>query len=257
MNQNQIVGYHSEWNLVCPGGFDYQRMAQVRGKLCWEKIQKVSGIRIELSFDHQFLNSVQAFLDMLLRAHGVRFSMEKPFILLVAEKETLDKVPENINAVKFLNRIEGVEAVLTCPEELEVQGDRIAYRGRIATVIYLDMKNDTLIKIGADHNIEPLLTGIRQGIVVNPRGIEPLGAKGLFEAVTGELSLLLSPAIVKHTPWTRLFYPRKTTGPKGELIPDLVEWVRDHWPKVVLKPVYGFSGRGIFVGSQSTTPSYI
>jgi len=254
MNQSEIIGYHSEWNLVCPGGFDYQRMAQVRGKLCWQRIQKISGIRIELSFDHPFLNPVQSFLDMLLRAHRMRFSREKPFILLVAEKETLDKVPENINAIKFLNRIEDVEAVLTCPEELEIQGDRVAYRGRAATVIFLDMKNDALVKIGADHSIEPLLTGIKHGIVVNPRGIEPLGVKGLFEAVTGELSSLLSPAIVKHTPWTRLFYPRKTTGPKGELIPDLVKWARDHWTKVVLKPVYGFSGRGIFVGSQSAAP---
>lgn len=254
MNQHQIIGYHSEWNLVCPGGFDYQRMAQERGKLCWQRIQKISGIPIELSFDHQLLNPVQSFLDMLLRAHRVRFSREKPFILLVAEKETLDKVPENINAVKFLNRMAGVEAVLTCPEDLEIQKDCVNYRGRAATVIYLDMKNDTLIKVGAEHNIEPLLTGIRHGIVVNPRGIEPLGAKGLFEMVTGELRSLLSPTIVKHTPWTRLFYPRKTTGPEGEMISDLVEWVRDHWAQVVLKPVYGFSGRGIFVGPQSVTP---
>jgi len=254
MNQNQIIGYHSEWNVVCPGGFDYQRMAQERGKLCWQRIQKIAGIRIELSFDHPLLNPVQSFLDMLLRAHRVRFSREKPFILLVAEKETLDKVPENINAVKFFNRIEGVEAALTCPEELENQGDRVTYRGQAATVIFLDMKNDTLVKIGTDHSIEPLLTGIRHGIVVNPRGIEPLGAKGLFEVVTGELSSRLSPTIVKHTPWTRLFHPRKTTGPEGELIPDLVEWARDHWTEVVLKPVYGFSGRGIFVGPQSATP---
>jgi hypothetical protein len=80
--------------------------------------------------------------------------------------------------------------------------------------------------------------------------MEPIGAKGIFEVVTGELSTLLSPSTVKHTPWTRLFYPRRTTGPNGELIPDLVEWVRDHWEEIILKPAYGYSGKGIFVGPQ-------
>jgi hypothetical protein len=34
------------------------------------------------------------------------------------------------------------------------------------------------------------------------------------------------------------------------LIGDLVEWVRDHWQEIILKPVYGYSGEGIFVGIQ-------
>ena len=52
MNPDQLVGYHSEWNLVCPGGCDYQRMAQERGKLCWDRIKKISDIKIELDFDN-------------------------------------------------------------------------------------------------------------------------------------------------------------------------------------------------------------
>jgi hypothetical protein len=118
------------------------------------------------------------------------------------------------------------------------------------TVIFLDINNDVLIKIATKHHIEPLLKAVRKGIVVNPRGMEPMGAKGVFEAVTGELKSLLSSSTIKHTPWTRLFYPRATTGPNGELITDLVEWVRDHWGKIILKPVYGYSGKGILVGRQ-------
>ena len=251
MNSAQLVGYHSEWNLVCPGGFDYQRMAQERGKLCWDRVKNVSGIDLELDFDHPLLKPVPSFLDMLLRAHRLRFGREKPFILLVAEKDTLDKVPENINVVKFLNRMEGVGAALTCPEELEKQGDHVTYLGQVATVIFLDMNNEVLLKIGQKQDIEPLLTGIKKGIVVNPRGLTPLSAKGIFEAVTGEVRSLLSPCTVRHTPWTRQFYPRKTTGPQEESISDLVAWVREHWQEIVLKPVYGHSGRGIFVGSQS------
>ena len=67
-------GYHAEWNLGCPGGWDYQRMAQERGKLCWNKVKKISGIEIELNLDHPLLNPVPSFSNMLLRSHGIRFS---------------------------------------------------------------------------------------------------------------------------------------------------------------------------------------
>ena len=246
-----IKGYHAEWNLGCPGGWEYQRMAQERGELCWERVKQITGIQIQLNFDHPLLNPVPRFLDMLIRAHQSRFHEEKPFILLVAEEETLDKVTENINLVQYLNRREGVKAAMTCPERVETSGDCVTYEGQNVTVIFLDMNNDVLLKIGTNHDIEPLLTGIRKGIVVNPRGMEPLGAKGIFEVMTGELSNLLSPSTVNHTPWTRLLYPRATTGPDGQLIPDLLAWVRDHWEEIILKPVYGYSGKGILVGAES------
>jgi hypothetical protein len=247
---NNFKGYHAEWNLGCPGGWEYQRMAQERGKLCWKRIKQFSGLKIELNYEHPILNPVPSFLDMLLRAHRLKFHREKPFVLLVAEAETLDKVTENINLVKYLNRMEGVHAALTCPEDLETRGDDISYKGHKVTVIFLDINNDVLMKIATKHNIEPLFAAVRKGIVVNPRGMEPMGAKGVFEVVTGELKSLLSSSTIKRTPWTRLFYPRATTGPNGELITDLVEWVRDHWEKIILKPVYGYSGKGILVGLQ-------
>ena len=154
MNPDQLVGYHAEWNLVCPGGCDYQRMAQERGKLCWDRIKSASDVKIELDFDHPLLKPVSSFLDMLLRAHNFRFPREKPFILLVAEKDTLDKVPENINVIKFLNQMEGVNAALTCPEELEQRGDRVIFRGQAATAIFLDLNNDVLLEIGETEDIE-------------------------------------------------------------------------------------------------------
>jgi hypothetical protein len=52
----------------------------------------------------------------------------------------------------------------------------------------------------------------------------------------------------KHTPWTRQFNPRSTTGPDGEPIDDLVGWAREEWHRLVLKPAHGYSGHGIFVG---------
>jgi hypothetical protein len=225
-------------------------MAQVRGELCWRRIRRAADIDLELIFDHPLLNPVPALLDLLLRAHKNTSPDEDPFVLLVAEAETLDQVTENMNLVEYLNRMDGIMAALTSPEGLELRGDDVTYRGKKATVIFQDMNNDTLLKIGETQPIKPMLTAVKQGIVVNPRGMEPVGAKGVFEAVTADVGAALSASTVSRTPWTRQFHPRRTTGPRGEPISDLVEWTRDHWEEIILKPVYGYSGRGIFVGVQ-------
>ena len=54
---------------------------------------------------------------------------------------------------------------------------------------------------------------------------------------------------VARTPWTRRFFERATTGPRGEAIDNLIEWTRKHWPYLVLKPERGYSGIGVKVGA--------
>ena len=57
---------------------------------------------------------------------------------------------------------------------------------------------------------------------------------------------------MRRTPWTRKFHPRRTDGPKGEAIDDLIEWTRKRWDGLVLKPERGYSGRGVRVGGVHT-----
>lgn len=98
-----FIGVHSEWNLGSPGGWDYQRMTQEIGKACWEKVRSLSGIDLELDFEHPLLNPLTGFLQMLLRAQRARHGSGKAFILVVAEEDTLDAVVENQNLAKALN----------------------------------------------------------------------------------------------------------------------------------------------------------
>jgi len=118
----------------------------------------------------------------------------------------------------------------------------------------MDFNADKLIKIAEKEDVKPIKEAIRQGILVNPRGMEPLGAKGLFEVITERYRDQLSQDTLKHTPWTRQFYPRSTTGLEGEPIEDLVAWAEEHWDDVVLKPAHGYSGHGIFVGYKKGNP---
>ena len=71
----------------------------------------------------------------------------------------------------------------------------------------------------------------------------------MFEVITGPSPTRFHPETVRRTPWTRRFFSRRTTGPRGETIRDLVEWTRQNWPNLVLKPERGYSGIGVKVGA--------
>jgi len=246
--RKEFLGYHSEWNLGSPGGWDYQRMAQITGKLSWKKIRDASGIKIDLDFDDPMLNPVPSFAQTLLRNHNMRYGTASASIALVAERETLEKVGENIHFVDYLNGLDGVTAFLTSPERLEEKNGDIFFEEHKITTIFADFNNNVIVKLRKKHDLSAFLTAIRKGLVVNPRGMEPVGNKGVFEAVTDAYRDSMSPTTVKRTPWTRLFFSRATVGPNGEEIPDLIEWVKKNWEYTILKPVDGHSGKGIIIG---------
>lgn len=246
----EFLGYHSEWNMGSPGGWDYQRMAQEIGKFSWQKIKQKSGIDIELDFDHPILNPVPAFARILLEAHQRNFGKQKPFIALVAEEETLQKVGENIRFIQYLNSLPNVSACLISPDKLELKNNQIFVGKNTITLIFLDFNNNVIVKLKKKYNLRPLIEAIRKGLVINPRGMEPIGAKDIFEAVTAEYRDIMSETTFKRTPWTRQFLPRSTTGPEEEKIPDLIKWAKDNWANIILKPVHGYSGKGIIIGHK-------
>ena len=246
-----FVGYHSEWNLGSPGGWDYQRITQEIGRSCWEKIRAKTGLDLELDFGHPLLNPLPGFLNMLLRAQRLRHGDRKAFILVVAEEETLETVIENLNLVKSLNAVDGVESAICAPHEPEITSEGVCFRGKEVTTLFMDFNTDTLLKIHEKKDCSALIEAVRRGILVNPRGMESINTKAIFEVVTGPLRDRLSRTTVDRTPWTRYFFPRKTTAPDGSPVEDLVEWTRKHAYELVLKPAHGYSGHGVFVGPLS------
>ena len=246
----KIKGYHGEWNMGSPGGWDYQGTAQLLGKMAWDLILENIDVGVDLDFGHPQINAVPGFARMMLRAHRNRHGRNPVHAVLLAETETLDVVLENKNFVNYLNSMDGVKASLAGPGHLSLRNGKVCCKGEESTVIFMDFNMNTLIEIGQEEDTEPIKKAIRQGILVNPRGMEPLGAKGLFEAITEKYKGLLSETTVEHTPWTRQFYPRSTTGPEGEIIEDLPGWAENHWKGLVLKPAHGYSGHGIFVGPK-------
>ena len=243
-----VKGYHGEWNMGSPGGWEYQRIAQILGKMAWDLIQQNVELDVEVDFDDPQINAVPGFARMLLRAHKNRHGKNPVHAVLLAEAETLDVVLENKNFVEYMNSMDGISASLAGPGHLTLKNGKVLCKGKEATVIFMDFNLDTLVKIGTEEDIGPIKEAINQGILVNPRGMEPLGAKGMFEVLTDTARLELSEDTRMHTPWTRQFFQRSTTDPAGKNVDDLVDWTAENWPDLVLKPAHGYSGHGIFVG---------
>jgi hypothetical protein len=247
-DMEDFLGYHSEWNLGSPGGWDYQRVTQVIGKEVWKRLNEIKEIGVDLDFDHPLLYPIDGFVAMLLAAHHRREGRNPGVIAVVAEEESLKDVSENINLAAKLTEIEGITGVLLAPHELEWKNGRVCHKGNPVSLIFLDFNTDILLSLHRKQNLSPLLAAVREGRVINPRGTEPINVKSTFELITGPCRDRFHPETVRRTPWTRKFHPRKTEGPGGEAIGDLTEWTRNHWDGLVLKPERGYSGKGVRVG---------
>ena len=243
-----FLGYHSEWNLGSPGGWDYQRITQIIGKAVWLKLNEISPIAVDIDFDHPLLFPVDGFVEMLLDVHRTREGSNPGIIAVVAEEETLESVTENRNLATRLSSFEGITGALMAPQEMELKNSRVCYHGKPISVIFMDFNTDVLLNLHRRHDLTPLLQAVRERRVINPRGTEPINVKSMFEVITDTNHNQFHPDIVQRTPWTRQFYARRTSGPKGEPIEDLIEWTRSHWNDLVLKPERGYSGKGVRVG---------
>jgi len=244
-----FLGYHSEWNLGSPGGWDYQRITQEIGKAVWQRLFENGSIDFELDFDHPMLFPVNGLVNLMVEAHRKREGSSPGLIAVVAEEETLEDVVENRNLAKALDGIDGISGALTAPQWLESRNGRVCYRGEPVSVVFMDFNTDVLLALHRKHGLSPMLQAVREGRVINPRGTEPINVKSMFEVVTDpEVNGCFHKETVDRTPWTRRFFPRATTGPDGEAVPDLVEWTRRNWNNLVLKPERGYSGKGVRVG---------
>ena len=241
-------GYHSEWNLGSPGGWDYQRLTQEIGKAVWQQINRIKSTGVDLDFDHPCFSPVHGLVDILVEAHRSRSGSNSGLIAVVAEEETLADVTENINLAKHLDALNGISGVLCAPHELELKNGSVCWQGQPVSLIFMDFNTDVLMKLHRKQDLSAVIQAVGEGRIINPRGTEPFNTKSMFEVITDNFRDRFHKEIVQRTPWTRLFYDRETTGPDGKAIDSLIEWTRGNWDDLVLKPVRGYSGHGVRVG---------
>jgi len=221
---------------------------EIIAKATWDALNRIVPIDLELDFDHPQLHPVMGFVKMLLEIHRRKEGNNPGLIAVTAEEETLEDVTENINLAKRLDDIEGITGVLAAPHEFELMNGVVCHQGRPVSLIFMDFNNDVFLKLHHRQDLSPLLQAVKENRLINPRGTEPINVKSMFEVITGSHINRFHPETIKRTPWTRRFFPRRTEGPDGKPIYDLIEWTRQHWQDLVLKPERGYSGIGVKVG---------
>ena len=148
----------------------------------------------------------------------------------------------------------GVPAIVCAPDELEYDG-RALRRGefRIDLVYKRVIIHELLARCGESH---PLLRAYADGRVclVNSPRCKPLHKKAAFELLTDEgragwFTSEEREVIRACVPWTRRVFERETTH-EGRRV-ELVEHVRRHRERFVLKPNDDYGGRGLFFGAKA------
>jgi len=176
----EFLGYHSEWNLGSPGGWDYQRVTQIIGKAIWHRVNEIHPMKIKLDFDHPLLFPINGVVEMLAEAHRSREGHNSGLIAVVAEEETLEDVTENKNLALRFNEIDGLSGALMAPQELELKDGRVCWKGRPVSIIFMDFNTDVLLALHRRHDLSPVLQAVQERRVINPRGTEPINVKSMF-----------------------------------------------------------------------------
>jgi hypothetical protein len=153
----------------------------------------------------------------------------------------------------------GLPTIICTPDELEYSQGRLQRGDFVIDLVYKRIViHEFLSRYDATH---PLVEAYLNHDVclINPFRCKILHKKASFELLTDELSQpwFSSPqraAINASIPWTRRMVERKTSCRGTQT--DLVEYVRKHRDRLILKPNDDYGGRGIFFGARSSESAW-
>jgi hypothetical protein len=143
----------------------------------------------------------------------------------------------------------GIEAICATTEELAYDGSVLRAGGEPVHLVYRRVLVDDLTD-------SDLLAAMRDGraCVVNPPRARVANNKKLF-ALLGDdrFAHLVAPrdaeVIAATIPWTRVLRPGRAGY--GEWVVDLLEFVADNRPRLVLKPASEYGGHGVRLGIET------
>jgi len=208
------------------------------------------------SFDFRRLSGRSNLLDVLLGSYKefARGAMkENPTIAIVDLKGLPTHREFEMFQEFFLSK--GLDCVICSPDELEFSGSDLVCDNRKIDIVYKRLLVNEYIPILSE--APALLEAYRAGAVcmVNSFRSKLVHKKAIFGILTDErFSKLFSAseteAITSHIPWTRSFRDGRTTFAGNSI--KLVEWVREHRERLVLKPNDDYGGHGISIGWTAT-----
>ncbi len=166
----------------------------------------------------------------------------------------------NTKSIATIFRGEGYQAELVSPDQLEYRNGVLRSGAFEIDLIYRRMSvQEFLLRFTLNH---PLVQAYRDHrvCVVNSFRSELSHKKAMFALLTDEVLTAKFPAperkaIREHLPWTRVVRPGRATYHE-ETIEDLIEYIKEHREKLVLRPNDEYSDLHSYIGYEHDEGSW-
>lgn len=209
--------------------------------------------RVDAQFEVAYEPMLPLLLDTLLDAYRqVRARRgadlpEAPRLALIDVPET-PSVPE-FRIVCAAARAAGIEALWGTIDDLAYDGSMLRVDGEAVHLVYRRALVDDLAE-------GDLTAAYRDGraCVVNPPRARVANNKKLFALLDDpRFADLISPreadVIARTIPWTRVLRPGRATY--GQWVVDLLDFVSDNRPRLVVKPASEYGGHDVSLGVET------
>ncbi len=235
-----------EFNADSPAGIGYT-------DVLYEGLRDAIHLpRVEAEFDAAYEPMLPLLIETLLDAYASARARwpelpERPRMALVDVAET-PSAPE-FRIICRAAREAGIEAVWTTTGGLEYDGSALRAEGEPVHLVYRRVMVEDLSE-------GDLTAAYRDGrvCVVNPPRARVANNKKLFALLDDpRFAHLVEPrerdAIARTIPWTRVLRPGRVTY--GQWVVDLLDFVSDNRPRLVLKPASEYGGHGVSLGIET------
>lgn len=210
--------------------------------------------RVEAQFDVAYEPMLPLLLETLLDAYrqqrarrGGADLPETPRLALVDVPET-PSVPE-FRIVCQAAREAGIEALWASTDDVAYDGSLLRVSGEPVHLVYRRAMVDDLAE-------GDLTAAYRDGraCLVNPPRARVANNKKLFALLDDpRFAHLVTPreadVIAQTIPWTRVLQPGRVTY--GQWVVDLLDFVSDNRPRLVVKPASEYGGHGVALGVET------
>lgn len=235
-----------EFNADSPAGIGYT-------DVLFEGLARAIRLpRVEAEFDTAYEPMLPVLIETLLDAYRSlrerRAGLpERPRLALV-DKPGSPSVPE-FRIVCAAASDAGIDAVHATTEDLDYDGSVLRVGGEPAQLVYRRALIDELAE-------GDLTAAARDGsvCVVNPGRARVANNKKLFALLDDpRFTHLVEPreaeVIAATIPWTRILRPGRVTY--GQWVVDLLDFVSDNRPRLVLKPASEYGGQDVWLGVET------
>lgn len=240
-----------EINSDAPAGFGYgDRMAEVFAEL---PVFREFARRRPVSY----LPSGGCLVDAVLALWGKKGDPGLPTVAIVDFSFVKTRADQEILHEVFEAR--GVRCFLADPREMEARDKGLWVGGERVDVVYRRGVLSELVE--REDEVGGFLRAYREGLAlfVNSLRCHLSEDKAFFALLTDEaFAWLLSEEeqafVLRWLPWTRKLEERRTLKDGVEI--DLVPWVLQNRPGLVLKPAHAYGGREVFVGDETEAATW-